>query len=104
MFENVQTLTVIYRSMRQNQYSVSILHDDVGSLKYLPLGINDFYGNWAEKYDLRRHIVADLRQCILSGDLAEGELIRQELLAEEYDVSRMPIRAPLRQFSLDLSV
>jgi len=49
-------------------------------------------------------IVADLRQRILSGDLAEGELIRQELLAEEYDVSRMPIRAPLRQFSLDLSV
>ena len=28
-------------------------------------------------------IVADLRHRILSGDLAEGELIRQELLAEE---------------------
>jgi DNA-binding GntR family transcriptional regulator len=42
-------------------------------------------------------IVADLRHRILSGDLAEGELIRQELLAEEYDVSRMPVREALKR-------
>ncbi|MCZ2721835.1 GntR family transcriptional regulator [Marinomonas sp. 15G1-11] len=42
-------------------------------------------------------IVADLRNRILSGDLAEGELIRQELLAEEYDVSRMPVREALKR-------
>lgn len=42
-------------------------------------------------------IVADLRNRILSGDLEEGALIRQELLAEEYDVSRMPVREALKR-------
>jgi len=42
-------------------------------------------------------ITADLRSRILSGDLAEGELIRQELLAAEYDVSRMPVREALKR-------
>ncbi|MCW8356878.1 GntR family transcriptional regulator [Marinomonas pontica] len=42
-------------------------------------------------------IVADLRKRILSGDLEEGTLIRQELLAEEYDVSRMPVREALKR-------
>lgn len=46
-------------------------------------------------------IVADLRQRILSGDLAEGELIRQEVLAEEYDVSRMPVREALRRLDAE---
>ncbi|RCX08406.1 GntR family transcriptional regulator [Marinomonas foliarum] len=46
-------------------------------------------------------ITADLRQRILSGDLAEGELIRQELLAEEYDVSRMPIREALKRLDAE---
>ncbi|MBJ7536336.1 GntR family transcriptional regulator [Marinomonas transparens] len=46
-------------------------------------------------------IVADLRQRILSGDLAEGELIRQELLAEEYDVSRMPVREALKRLDAE---
>ena len=46
-------------------------------------------------------IAADLRQRILSGDLAEGELIRQELLAEEYDVSRMPIREALKRLDAE---
>jgi DNA-binding GntR family transcriptional regulator len=42
-------------------------------------------------------IATDLRNRILSGDLAEGDLIRQELLAEEYDVSRMPVREALKR-------
>lgn len=46
-------------------------------------------------------IATDLRQRILSGDLAEGELIRQELLAEEYDVSRMPIREALKRLDAE---
>ncbi|MCZ2721063.1 GntR family transcriptional regulator [Marinomonas sp. 15G1-11] len=41
-------------------------------------------------------IAADLRNRILSGDLSEGDLIRQELLAEEYGVSRMPVREALK--------
>ncbi|WP_115897514.1 GntR family transcriptional regulator [Marinomonas pollencensis] len=46
-------------------------------------------------------IVADLRQRILSGDLAEGELIRQEVLADEYQVSRMPVREALRRLDAE---
>ncbi len=41
-------------------------------------------------------IAADIRKRILDGELTEGELIRQEVLAEEYDVSRMPVREALR--------
>lgn len=46
-------------------------------------------------------IVADLRQRILSGDLEEGALIRQEMLAEEYDVSRMPVREALKRLDAE---
>lgn len=46
-------------------------------------------------------IATDLRQRILSGDLPEGELIRQELLAEEYAVSRMPIREALKRLDAE---
>ncbi len=46
-------------------------------------------------------IVADLRQRILSGNLMEGELIRQEVLAEEYDVSRMPVREALKRLDAE---
>lgn len=46
-------------------------------------------------------IASDLRERILSGELAEGETIRQEALAEEYDVSRMPIREALKQLDAE---
>lgn len=46
-------------------------------------------------------IVADLRKRILSGNLEEGALIRQELLAEEYDVSRMPVREALKRLDAE---
>lgn len=46
-------------------------------------------------------IADDLRERILSGDLAEGEVIRQEVLAEEYDVSRMPIREALKRLDAE---
>ncbi|AEF53108.1 GntR family transcriptional regulator [Marinomonas posidonica] len=46
-------------------------------------------------------IVTDLRKRILSGELEEGALIRQELLAEEYDVSRMPVREALKRLDAE---
>lgn len=46
-------------------------------------------------------IADDLRERILSGELAEGEPIRQEMLAEEYDVSRMPIREALKRLNAE---
>ncbi len=46
-------------------------------------------------------ITDDLRERILNGELAEGETIRQEALAEEYDVSRMPIREALKRLNAE---
>ena len=52
-----------------------------------------------KKESLPEMIASDLRQRILSGELVEGEAIRQELLAQEYDVSRMPVREALMQLA-----
>lgn len=46
-------------------------------------------------------IANDLRDRILNGEIAEGEVIRQEMLAEEYDVSRMPIREALKRLDAE---
>ncbi len=54
-----------------------------------------------KKESLPEMIAADLRQRILSGELAEGEAIRQEFLAKEYDVSRMPVREALKRLSAE---
>jgi DNA-binding GntR family transcriptional regulator len=42
-------------------------------------------------------ILDGVRQLILRGDLKPGERIRQEALATEYGVSRIPVREALRQ-------
>ncbi|SDW94536.1 transcriptional regulator, GntR family [Ruegeria halocynthiae] len=54
-----------------------------------------------KKQSLPDVIADDLRERILSGELAEGETIRQEALADEYDVSRMPIREALKRLSAE---
>ncbi len=46
-------------------------------------------------------IANDLRDRVLSGELAGGETIRQEALAEEYGVSRMPVREALKQLDAE---
>ncbi len=38
-----------------------------------------------------------LRERILSGEFKEGDALIQDVIAEEYDVSRMPVREALRQ-------
>lgn len=53
------------------------------------------------KLSLPEVIANDLRERILSGELAEGETIRQEALAEDYDVSRMPIREALKRLDAE---
>lgn len=53
------------------------------------------------KQSLPEMIAEDLRGRILSGELAEGEPIRQELLAEDYEVSRMPVREALKRLSAE---
>ena len=54
-----------------------------------------------KKQSLPEMIASDLRERILNGEIPEGEAIRQELLAEEYDVSRMPIREALKRLSAE---
>jgi DNA-binding GntR family transcriptional regulator len=46
-------------------------------------------------------IAGDIRERILNGDLPEGLTIRQEALAEEYDVSRMPVREALKRLDAE---
>ncbi len=46
-------------------------------------------------------IAGDIRERILNGDLAEGSTIRQEALAEEYEVSRMPVREALKRLDAE---
>ena len=53
------------------------------------------------RQSLPEAIADDLRERILNGELAEGELIRQEALAEEYDVSRMPVREALKRLDAE---
>jgi DNA-binding GntR family transcriptional regulator len=54
-----------------------------------------------ERKSLPEVIADDLRERILNGDMTEGEVIRQEALAEEYGVSRMPIREALKRLDAE---
>jgi len=46
-------------------------------------------------------IANDIRERILNGELSEGVTIRQEALAKEYDVSRMPVREALKRLDAE---
>lgn len=46
-------------------------------------------------------VAISLRERILSGEFKDGDQIRQEAVATEYDVSRMPIREALRQLEAE---
>lgn len=46
-------------------------------------------------------VAASLRDRILSGEFADGEQLRQEAIAAEYEVSRMPVREALRQLEAE---
>ena len=43
----------------------------------------------------------DLRERVLAGELGEGRQLRQEEIAAEYGVSRMPVREALRQLEAE---
>lgn len=53
------------------------------------------------RLSLAEEITDDLRERIMSGELAAGQTIRQEHLAQEYDVSRMPIRDALSRLDAE---
>ncbi|MBE0690195.1 MAG: GntR family transcriptional regulator [Anaerolineae bacterium] len=50
-----------------------------------------------KRQNLASMLVDDLRKRLLCGEFSGGTLLRQEQLAQEYGVSRMPVREALRQ-------
>ncbi len=46
-------------------------------------------------------VAASLRGRILAGEFKDGEQLRQEAIANEYEVSRMPVREALRQLDAE---
>jgi DNA-binding GntR family transcriptional regulator len=50
---------------------------------------------------LSAHVVADLRARILDGQIAPGDRIRQEEVAERFGVSRLPVREALRMLAAE---
>lgn len=54
-----------------------------------------------KKGDHTAHLVARLREEIISGHLAAGQVLRQESLATSHGASRMPIREALRELSAE---
>jgi DNA-binding GntR family transcriptional regulator len=47
------------------------------------------------RQSLAAAVVERLREKILSGELPEGEQLRQEAIAEEFEISRIPVREAL---------
>lgn len=54
-----------------------------------------------KRQNLASLLIDDLRKRILSGELSGNTLLRQEQLAQEYGVSRMPVREALRQLDAE---
>jgi len=50
-----------------------------------------------QRQSIPENLRDSLRERILNGELKEGEALIQDAIAEEYDVSRMPVREALRQ-------
>lgn len=50
---------------------------------------------------LPKQVTDRLRQRILHGEIAEGDQLRQDAIASEYGVSRMPVREALRQLEAE---
>jgi len=53
------------------------------------------------RQNLAATLAEDLRQRIIRGELAGGTLLRQEQLAEQYGISRMPVREALQQLDAE---
>lgn len=54
-----------------------------------------------ERISISDAVAEDLRKRILCGEIAEGIQLRQETLAAEYHVSRMPVREALKQLEAE---
>src|SRR5260370_30346894 len=53
------------------------------------------------RQSLPETLAESLRERILNGEFREGDALIQDATAQEYDVSRMPVREALRQLEAD---
>jgi DNA-binding GntR family transcriptional regulator len=58
-------------------------------------------GGKLQRQTMTEQVLEVLRQKILAGDLAPGEAIRQEALAEELGVSRIPVREAIQRLEVE---
>ncbi|MER9026436.1 GntR family transcriptional regulator [Mesorhizobium sp. M0815] len=54
-----------------------------------------------KRQSLSEMLAESLRDRILNGELRDGDSLVQETIAEEYEVSRMPVREALRQLEVE---
>lgn len=54
-----------------------------------------------KRLSLPETLAASLRERIIGGEFSEGDQVRQEAIASEYKVSRMPVREALRQLEAE---
>ena len=54
-------------------------------------------GRQIKRQSLPETLTESLRERILNGEFKEGDALIQDAIAQEYDVSRMPVREALRQ-------
>lgn len=54
-----------------------------------------------DKYSLRGRVFSRLREDIITGRYQQGEELKETAVAEEYGVSRTPVREALRQLELE---
>lgn len=57
--------------------------------------------NFVDRRSMTSMLVEDLRERILNGDMPGGMPLRQEAIAAEYEISRMPVREALRQLDAE---
>lgn len=84
---------------REALYIVSIVSTGNRAIKIVrirPRPPRDASPPGLRRRSIPEELAAALRERILSGDLPEGSLLRQEALAAEYQVSRIPVREALR--------
>lgn len=65
------------------------------------MGIEGSSANGADRYSLRGRVFDTIREKILSGELKQGDELREVTIGQELGVSRTPVREALRQLELE---
>src|SRR5512145_1119552 len=63
--------------------------------------MNTILEEYPSHRQLRKHVAEQIRSAILTGQFKPGEWLRQEKLAQELNVSQMPVREALKELVAD---